>query len=490
MKIYNETKRAAMYRNIKYWGKKPHNIWNELIYENTEKGDKVFDPFAGSNITFFESIALDRIPITMDINPLTSLITDVYSQQYNHDEIVTIFRKIKSKIEIDPYYKNFYLNGKCLQCGKINVVSNYIWNSNSRVEQRFKCFNCSSDNQIKLNTSTDFPIPNIQWMPFYDMRKLTLMKSATIKKMGGHNISYLYTDENLYFNTLIFDEITSLEEPYKKLFTLAFLQMIHLTTKMCAVRGTKTGRLYSSSWGRPAFLALTKYMEQNPIVQFERSIFGNNGILNALKSVTERIGNYDFEKYLNGNKIELIDVIKPTFISDSSEKNILADNTIDFIITDPPYGNIIQYGELSLVWNTWLHLMYPEYTISLDDEIIVNNKNSYEEYLNNLSRVFNNCYTYLKPGKSMIFTFNSNNEKDWDVLTELLLKSKFYLNNIYVQRNLRASEANVSARKGIAITDFYIVLKKDINIEPNTIRKNNITKIDELEKMWRIHNNG
>lgn len=51
-----EDSRPTLYRALKYWGKKPHNIWRDLITAYTNAGDIVYDPFAGAALTFFEAI--------------------------------------------------------------------------------------------------------------------------------------------------------------------------------------------------------------------------------------------------------------------------------------------------------------------------------------------------------------------------------------------------------------------------------------------------
>ena len=66
-----EETRPTLYRVMKYWGKKPHNIWSSYIKKYSNKNDKVLDPFVGSGMTYFEAIKLKRIPVTIDLNPIS-----------------------------------------------------------------------------------------------------------------------------------------------------------------------------------------------------------------------------------------------------------------------------------------------------------------------------------------------------------------------------------------------------------------------------------
>ena len=74
-----EEKRPPMYTAMKYWGKKPHNIWNEYISVYTNEDGTVLDPFSGSAIAAFEAVKCGRRAIAFDINPLTSFLIEDYS---------------------------------------------------------------------------------------------------------------------------------------------------------------------------------------------------------------------------------------------------------------------------------------------------------------------------------------------------------------------------------------------------------------------------
>ena len=53
-----EDDRPPIYTAMKYWGKKPHNIWHEYIKNYTPEGGVFLDPFCGSAISIFESLKL------------------------------------------------------------------------------------------------------------------------------------------------------------------------------------------------------------------------------------------------------------------------------------------------------------------------------------------------------------------------------------------------------------------------------------------------
>jgi hypothetical protein len=66
------------------------------------------------------------------------------------------------------------------------------------------------------------------------------------------------TFDNLIFSLLLF----------------GFIQMLHLTTKMCVPRRAKANRPFSTSWGRSAYICSSRQMEMT--VMLEKLHLGAN----------------------------------------------------------------------------------------------------------------------------------------------------------------------------------------------------------------------
>ena len=99
-----EETRPPIYRAMKYWGKKPHNIWSKYIDNYTPKGGCFLDPFSGSGISILESFRLGRKTIGYDLNPLTSFLIETYFTEFNLENFENEFNSIKQKIQNDSIY--------------------------------------------------------------------------------------------------------------------------------------------------------------------------------------------------------------------------------------------------------------------------------------------------------------------------------------------------------------------------------------------------
>ena len=94
-----EETRPPIYTAMKYWGKKPHNIWREYIKNYTPEDGVFLDPFAGSAISAFEAVKAGRKAIAFDLNPLTSFLIETFCTEFDKENFEIEVNKIFSEIE-------------------------------------------------------------------------------------------------------------------------------------------------------------------------------------------------------------------------------------------------------------------------------------------------------------------------------------------------------------------------------------------------------
>lgn len=115
---------------------------------------------------------------------------------------------------------------------------------------------------------------------------------------------------------------------------------------------------------------------------------------------------------------------------------LLSDNSVDIILTDPPYFDNLNYGELSDFFYQWLKPllqarfsaeMEPPNTLNISESLTAaqNGRTTLQAFSNGLREVFVDCYRILKHSGLMIFTFHYKNGKAWGAVTQALRKSGF-----------------------------------------------------------------
>ena len=342
---------------------------------------------------------------------------------------------------------------KCSNCGREIDIFNYRHEGNELSAYSYKCPHCNKTITCKNNIS-EYNEDLDYWKPHQSIANFASVCESSLIAFGGKDIKNIWSKRNLEILSYIFYLIKSSNDDVKLPLMFAFLQTVHLTTKMCALRSEKTNRPLSTSWGRPAFMFLKKNMEQNPLIQFRRALLEKNGVIKALESRCKYLPKYTFSTSIKDiDKVDGIVLLKDSKLIDNFNAKL--------IITDPPYGSIIQYGELSSIWNVWLENFDKKYVVDLKSEIIVKNENDYSQYNNDMSLVFSNCSKILPDKGAMIMTFNSNNIKDWKCINYIIDNSNFKLKKKYMQKNKRSSEANVNISSDLANSDYYFILENE-----------------------------
>lgn len=107
-------------------------------------------------------------------------------------------------------------------------------------------------------------------------------------------------------------------------------------------------------------------------------------------------------------------------------KNI-PENSIDYIFTDPPFGDNLMYSELSFIWEAWLKVKTQNKT-----EAIMNTAQSkgLQEYQSLMTQCFLSYYRVLKPGHWMTVEFHNSKNAVWTAIQESLNRAGFVVADV------------------------------------------------------------
>lgn len=492
--------RPPIYTAMKYWGKKPHNIWRKYIEEYTPENGIYLDPFAGSAMSAFESVKANRKVIAFDLNPLTSFLIEVLSSEYNDKKFKNAVNHISQIIEADFNYNKYFKTKSRISDGN-SVVQNFKWvdnriyelgiesngnekdaylesgNKKSKKSERYTA-NPNADDEQKSKEMSEIEIPF--WYPDKAFHLSPSFSVSFIKNIGGNNFKYLWTRRNLYILSKIFDEILKTEdENLKNQLLFGFIQSLHLCTKMSVPRREDANRSFSTSWGRSAYICSSRKMEMNPLSVFRSSCLGKQSVESCLKNVISYLGKRP--KILNvgyndkqKNRQSGFD-IKYGIVDINTIMDFVPEESVDFILTDPPYGGLVQYLDLSTIWLIWLEKYNPKFRPNYEPEITIKkNQISVEGYKQRFTNAIKNLYKLLKSEGKIVFTFHNKELLIWNAFLKSISLAGFKIEKVIHQQNRRAGESNVANPYGTSGTDFYIrCVKSDI--------KNIKTDMDEFE---------
>lgn len=479
-----EETRPAVYRAMKYWGKKPHNIWRKYIDTYTSNKGLYLDPFAGSAISAFEAVRVGKKAIAFDLNPLTSFLIEVLSSDFHKKEFQKKAEEIINKIKKDDIY-NYYYSTQCPKCSNTATAQSFKREKKSIYEVGVECKYCVSLKN-KFGRSLKKPdhldrekakkMGNIKinyWCPDKEFPNYPSFSANFIECVGGNKFTHLWTRRNLYILSKIFSLILKIQsEELKKQLLFGFIQTIHLCTKMSVPRRKEANRPFSTSWGRSAYICSSRQMEMNPLLVFESSCFGRQSVTSSLSKTKEYFGKKIKLLYVDqsnkSNRSKNFD-IKYGIIDINNLIDYIDPESIDFIMTDPPYGGLVQYLDLSSIWLVWLEKYSKRFVPNYGAEITIKKGiQNLETYKLKFSSALKNLYKVLKPDGFIVFTFHNKDLKIWNAFLNSLVLAGFKVKKVLHQQNRRTGESNVANPYGTSATDFYIRCIKSPHTELKT----------------------
>lgn len=475
-----EEKRPPMYTSMKYWGKKPHNIWNEYIKTYTKENDIVLDPFSGSAVAAFEAVRCNRKAIAFDINPLTSFIIDVYSTEFDRDKFENAVKEIYDNISKDECY-NLHYNIRCKECGNTDaIIQHFKWENNNIYEYGVECPNCKkrylckSDMMQERKAESQKNIVIKSWYPKEKFYETPSISNSFLKNIGGDSFADIWTKRNMYVLSKIYDLIDSYDGEVKRQLIFGLIQSVHLCSKMCVPRRAESNRSFSTSWGRSAFICSARQMEMNPLLVFFNNCIGKQSVESAMLSVKRHIGKTPksyFVESVHKTKLNLDEIFEKYdiiygVVDINDITKIIPEEKIKFVITDPPYGGLVQYMDLSQIWLIWLKHFDSKYEPQIDKEITIKKGIvEVDEYCRRFTDGIRNLYTVLKDNAKIVFTFHNKEIKVWNAFLRSLSQAGFRIEKVIHQQNKRTGESNVANPYGTSASDFYIRCSKSEYVE-------------------------
>jgi DNA modification methylase len=454
-KTYN-----GIYSMHKYWAKKPYNIIRDFILNYTNKDEIVLDPFCGSGISVTEAIFTGRKAIGIDINPIAIFITEMMLKKIQIKKLKEEYNKLE--LECKDKIDNLYL---VKRRGEQFIGTHFLWKDDQLTEIWYNRSNkkvIDTPTYDDINLANSFSYDKIPY--FYPERKF--FNNSRINADGNKHIYELFTPRNLYALSLLYDRIEKIsDEDIRNALKFVFTASLGQASKLVFIikrRGKFSNkrreieRKEVGSWVIGYWIP-KEHFEINVWKCFEnryRKILSAKEKQMRTEYLFEPSTNFDDLAKTNKNLMLVLG-------STNNELKNFPDNSIDYIITDPPHGDRIPYLELSMMWNEWLRK-----EVNYDDEIVISDSRDRNKDITNYLELFNNVLKnverVLKPDHYFTLIFNSLDDYAWINLVKSLNDLNFVL---YKIEFLRYSSNSVvqDTRDGGLKTDFVLTFKKDQN---------------------------
>ncbi|MBB5281537.1 DNA methyltransferase [Pacificimonas flava] len=133
----------------------------------------------------------------------------------------------------------------------------------------------------------------------------------------------------------------------------------------------------------------------------------------------------------------------------------IPDNCMDYIFTDPPFGESLQYGELNFFHEAWFRV-----GTSIPDDCVMNyvHEKDLDFYGETIRKSFNEAYRILKPGRWITVEFSNTQASVWNAIQVAMQQSGFIIANVAAldkkQRSFNSVTTTTSVKQDLVISAY------------------------------------
>lgn len=509
----SEGRNDPIYLAHTYVTKVPYKAIQKYIEHYTKEGDVVLDAFGGSGMTGVAARSLGRIPIISDLSPIATYISASFNRKKNVIQLKEKFDRLYK--EFKKEYRWMYLTNHgnsgtikgeitytvwsdvllCPQCKtEFNFWKDGLDFVENKVKDQITCQSCSAtfqkndceksydvkydsvlNKEVKIakqepvllkykvgsksyektpdqddfdtiNRIEQLPIPF--WVPSDEIPD-GHNTSQPIRSHGFTHVHHFFTKRTLFLLAALNEKL----EHSEKVLLTSMLNRASRTVKTLLSNyfSARKGKTIGGWAGTP--LTGTLYI---PSISTEISI------LESIKNRSSSILKMESEK----NRI-----IKDNdfFISTNSSTSLsIPDNSIDYVFTDPPFGDNKMYSELNFLSEAWIKVK-----TNNSKEAIVNKvqNKSEDDYKALMLETFKEYYRVLKPKRWITIEFNNSKSAIWNLIQECILKSGFIIAQVSVLDKKQGSFKQVTSANSVK-SDLVISAFKPQESFISTVKSN------------------
>ncbi len=441
----NDIKHDRQYSRVaklhKYWSRKPWFVIDQYIEKYSKKDHVVLDPFCGSGIIGLQSVLANRNFIGYDLNPFAVFLAKNslqvgYDKTSFEEDFSAIERSVRVKIMHLYATKDKYILYTILGKKNSKDYNAVIADSNFRNKQKVSLTKSELEPTVKFPKNLKYPDKDFP-EKFYKDR---------FSYKGVKKVSDMFTNRNILALALLHTAINELPLKNRDLFMLAFTNTLLHVSKLKAENVRPLG--VNNFWIPDDFI------EENVWWRF-----------------VDRVENVKMAKHVIAEKALQNEVTKPIskiYNKSSLKMSEIKPSSVDYLITDPPYGDTIQYSELSYIWNCWL-----EKEFEIENEVIINpvQNKGVNEYYDQLTAFIGEARRVLKKDAYFTLAFHNKDLKIWISLAELIRDHGMELVDISSYDTF-GSPYNKNWAKFSPKSDFYVTF---INSQKKTKATNKKT---------------
>lgn len=481
-----------VYNAHSYHTKVPHPAIMRFLLHYTQPGDIVVDAFAGTGMCGVAANACEnpdleskhkiesewkssfakkpkwgrRRAIVSDLSPIASFISRNYNSKIDSYQFLEDSDSLFEKVENECRWMfetnhtenvkgkiNYTVWSECVLCPNCNIeltlYKETVDYKSGRVSEKFNCSECRSElvksdcEKAKITYYDSLlkeTISKIKYVPVlinYSLGKkryekipdhddvlridkidrevlrswvptdliLKGDKSSDPYRVGITNVHQFYSKSNLILLSKCFERAKSFSSSQSLIFVLT--SMLPKLTNMNRYMPQHGSRALVGPMANTLYIP-PFFVENNGLDQYT---FQKKKIAKALVGLNYSPGSIH-----------------------SATKNIIKDNSIDYVFTDPPFGANIMYSELNFLSESWLKVKTNKKAEAIQNKT---QGKSTLDYQNLMTESFREYYRILKSGRWMTVEFSNTSAAIWNAIQNSIQRAGFIISSVTAIDNTR-----------------------------------------------------
>ena len=136
-------------------------------------------------------------------------------------------------------------------------------------------------------------------------------------------------------------------------------------------------------------------------------------------------------------------------------KILIPDESVDYIFTDPPFGENIYYSDLNILVESWHRVRTNSGPEAIVDKV---KEKSLQDYQRFMQRCFEEYYRVLKPGRWMTVEFSNSQASVWNSIQTTLQQAGFVVANVAaldkVQHSFQSVTSPTAVKQDLVISAY------------------------------------
>jgi hypothetical protein len=186
----------------------------------------------------------------------------------------------------------------------------------------------------------------------------------------------------------------------------------------------------------------------------------------------------------------------------SNQLEALADSSFDLVVTDPPFGGILQYAELSDLFYVWIRLLLKDvyrerFALEYTPKALEAVSNRFRHgddadvfYEKLLTECWKEAWRILRPGGILAFTFHHSEDEPWISVLKSLFEAGFYLEATFPVRSDETKGDGAFGSQKIEFDIIHVCRKRTEEPEPISwarLRRQIMRDVRQLQEILEQH---